>query len=126
MLQVSILQEVLLALNALKSQFHTFFLNFYFIRSFFNLSFLNSVLIWLIFPIFPIIQMLIIGKLSCSGGSVFSNIPSPHIKKALVSNLLISENPTMKNIHDTCTGSKFAKVRMQGRSNADQMCKCRE
>lgn len=123
MLQVSILQEVLLALSALKSQFHTFFLNFYFIRSFFNLSFLNSVLIWLIFPI---IQMLIIGKLSCNGGSVFSNIPSPHIKKALVSNLLISENPTMKNIHDTCTGSKFAKVRMQGRSNADQMCKCGE
>lgn len=126
MLQVSILQEVLLALSALKSQFHTFFLNFYFIRSFFNLSFLNSVLIRLIFPIFPIIQMLIIGKLSCNGGSVFSNIPSPHIKKALVSNLLISENPTMKNIHDTCTGSKFAKVRMQGRSNADQMCTCRE
>lgn len=122
MLQVSILQEVLLALSALKSQFHTFFKNFYFIR-FFNLSFLNSVLIRLIFSI---IQMLIIGKLSCNGGSVFSNIPSPHIKKALVSNLLISENPTMKNIHDTCTGSKFAKVRMQGRSNADQMCKCGE
>lgn len=87
------------------------------------MSFLNSVLIRLIFPI---IQMLIIGKLSCNGGSVFSNIPSPHIKKALVSHLLISENPTMKNIHDTCTGSKFAKVRMQGRSNADQMCKCGE
>lgn len=52
--------------------------------------------------------MLNIGKLSCNGGAVFSNIPSPHTKKALVSNLLISENPTMKK--HTCTDSKFAKV----------------